>query len=400
MGCRMRRGQPFGIYALCCACVASLLTIRCGGSTSIATVAGPTGVRCQTAVSVQPTTVPPEGGAVNVHVASARDCTWSASTEAAWIQLSATSGQGDAVLTGTVARNELPAPRSGAVVVNEQRVTVAQEPRPCRYELSTAREHISAQGGRGRIEVQTSDGCAWNASGGGDWLRILTTSGTGTAPLEFEAAPNGGDPREAILTVADQRVVVEQASASQGSPGDPPAAPECTFTLRPSSSTVPGRGGDGRFRVDTDSRCEWSASSGASWILVSGGSRTGPGEVSYTALTNPAEAPRSGSIRAGGQTHSVTQEPGPRPCTFGIDPLANSVSAAGGSFVFQVTAESPCRWTAVPGASWVTVNPSGPYGTGSAQVAYSVQPNTSKTARSTTISVGDRSHTVLQAGAP
>jgi hypothetical protein len=388
----MQRGQPFPIYALTFACIAAA-TARCGGSTTITTVASPTGIRCQTTVSAPQTAVSPDGGTVSVSIAAPRDCMWTASSEASWIQLSATSGQGDGSLTGTVARNELPAPRSAAVVINDQPVTVSQEPRPCAYELGSSRAQVGSQGGRGSVEVRTLSGCAWNASSSAAWLRVLTTSGSGSGTAEFDVASNEAGARDATMTIADRQFVVEQQSAER-------ATPVCSFTLRPATNTISGRGGDGRFRVDTADGCQWSASTGASWITVSGGPRTGAGEVAYSVVTNPTASPRSAAISAGGQTHSVAQEAGPRPCTFVLVPSVQNVSAAGGNFSFQVNAEAACLWSATAGDSWITLRPGGLYGTGSAEVAYVVHPNTSKSARSTTINVGGQSHTVTQAGAP
>ena len=123
-------------------------------------------------------------------VNAARDCTWTAASEASWMQLNATSGQGNATIAVTVARNDVPAARTGAVVVNNQRITVAQEARPCTYELRAAPQSLSSDPGAGNITIQTLDGCAWTAVSSAGWLRVLTASGTGPATVPFEVAAN------------------------------------------------------------------------------------------------------------------------------------------------------------------------------------------------------------------
>jgi hypothetical protein len=395
-------GQPFlglargaGRRLLLSAALAGAAAVagaRCGGSTAVTSVAGPTGVRCGTTLAIQPATVPHDGGSIEVSITSTRDCTWTASTDASWIQLTATSGQGSGTVAGTVTRNEQPAARSGAIVVNDQRLAVSQQPRPCSYELRPSRVQVGRQGGRSSVEVATLAGCTWTASSDAQWVRVAATTGSGGGTIELEVSSNDGDAREASIVVADQRVVVEQEAS----------LPPCGLSISPGSQSFEGRGGEGRFRVDAQQGCEWSASAGASWISV-GRQGSGPGEVGYTVHTNPTASDRSGSVTVSGSgqsaTHTVRQGPGPRPCTFTLSSSSQNFPAGGGDGLFHVNAEAACLWTASSSDSWVIVRGSGPYGTGSADVAYRVLPNTSGTPRSTRITVGNQTHTVNQAAA-
>jgi hypothetical protein len=57
--------------------------------------------------------------------------------------------------------------------------------------------------------------------------------------------------------------------------------------------------------------CGWLAVSHASWIsLTSGTGGTGTAGVAYSVATNPTTSSRTGTIRLGGQTFTVTQEAG------------------------------------------------------------------------------------------
>lgn len=387
----MRRGQPYS-NALWLVCLVTLTASGCGSTTATA-VSSPSPVRCQMTVSAQPTSFPPDGGSAVVNVTSARECAWNAATEAGWLRLSPASGQGDGVVTATVASNDQPQPRSGQLTVNDQRITLSQEPRPCTYELSASSQRFNVQGGRGRFDVRALSGCPWTPSSSGNWLRVIAGAGPGDATVEFEVEANQGEGREASITVASRSFTVQQSGVGGTAPG-------CSFALRPATATVVGNGGEGRFRVDTANDCEWTASSTASWILVSRRSGTGSGDVAYSVVTNPTDRRRSGSVSVGGQAHTVTQEPGARPCSFVVSPTTNRVSAAGGWFEFQVDAEAACRWSAVAAESWITIAPGGPYGTGSAPVGYVVARNTARASRTTTINVGGKTHTVVQAAAP
>src|SRR5689334_4844209 len=88
-----------------------LIAIGCGG-TSVIELTGPTGARCQTSLAAAPSAIPASGGRVNVDVSAARECSWSAASDASWAQLSPTSGQGDGAVTLTVSANQVPNSRT------------------------------------------------------------------------------------------------------------------------------------------------------------------------------------------------------------------------------------------------------------------------------------------------
>src|SRR4030095_9467175 len=111
--------------------------------------------------------------------------------------------------------------------------------------------------------------------------------------------------RSTTITIGGQEHTVTQE----------PAAP-CTFTINPSSQNFTASGGEGRFTVTTQAGCQWSATSGASWVSLSTGSGPVSADVTYSLQANTAMAARSTTITIGGQTHTVTQEPAAPPCTF------------------------------------------------------------------------------------
>jgi hypothetical protein len=81
-------------------------------------------------------------------------------------------------------------------------------------------------------------------------------------------------------------------------------------------------------------------------------------------------------------------------CTYALAPPSAGFTYAGGDGSVTVTTPSPCPWTAVASAGWITF-PDGASGTGPATLAYAVAPNDGE-ARSATITVGDQVHTVTQ----
>jgi hypothetical protein len=83
-------------------------------------------------------------------------------------------------------------------------------------------------------------------------------------------------------------------------------------------------------------------------------------------------------------------------CVLSVSSAGANYPASGGSASVTVTAiAAGCAWTPVTVPSWITITNPGP-ASGSGSFAYTVAPNTSPSARSFTIVVGDLTHTVQQ----
>lgn len=308
------------------------------------------------------------------------------------MQLSATSGQGAATLAVSVARNDLPAARSGAVAVNDQRFTISQEPRPCTYELRASTTSLSSGGGRGSIAVETLSGCAWTAASSAAWLHVLTPSGSGSGSVAFEAVPNSGDAREASIAIAGQSVTIGQSGASQP---DNPGGPSCSVTLTPTTITAVAAGGTHTVTLGATPSCDWTASASAPWLTFAPRSGRGSATITLTVARNTGLA-RSATLSAGNQFTTVNQAAAPV-CTVTIDPASASFTAVGGEGRVRVTTQDGCEWTAAGGAAWTQITNG--RGTGSGEARYLVIANTTTSARSTTLTIGGQSHSVTQQAA-
>ncbi len=137
-------------------CVVACLAAGCGGN-SVTTTEAPTPVKCATNLSGLPASVPATGTKVQATVSAARECSWSATTDATWLALSPDAGQGGAQVTVAIAANNAPTARSGAIVLNGARVTLNQEPAPCRFDLNRSSAQI-ARRGWARAGVDHHDG--------------------------------------------------------------------------------------------------------------------------------------------------------------------------------------------------------------------------------------------------
>lgn len=83
---------------------------------------------------------------------------------------------------------------------------------------------------------------------------------------------------------------------------------QCTYTLNQSAQGFPASGGASSLFVWTLPDCDWTASSGNSWITLSGSSMTtGPGFVTYSVASNIGSSSRSGTMTVSGQSFTITQ---------------------------------------------------------------------------------------------
>jgi hypothetical protein len=165
---------------------------------------------CNATVTGLPSTV---GGGTNRYtfsIAIATSCAWTARTDVNWADVAPGSGNGNGTPTLTVNENGTFFGRSFVVTINGQNFTVSQAQTTCSFSLDRNTLDVSADGETQMIQVTTSEGCGWTASASESWIRVVTTSGTGTSRVYFEIAPNTGDVRHAYVTIAGLRVDVTQ----------------------------------------------------------------------------------------------------------------------------------------------------------------------------------------------
>jgi hypothetical protein len=308
--------------------------LACGG-TSISQITGPGAVRCQTTLGAPSAPVPASGGSVTVSVGAARECSWTASSDASWVSVAPTSGQGESAVTASVAANTQAAARSASILVNDQRVTVAQDPAPCRFELGSSGAQLPSSGGKTPVAVTATTGCSWAASTAELWLHVSPATGSGNGSVSITVDPNPLQAqRSGVVTIATHTFTVVQDAAPKPAPAptpspDPAPSPTpspspspsptpsptpspnplpgvCTYTIAPQSASYGKDGGDGTIKVTAGTGCAWTAVSDSRWIdITSGDAGIGPGVVVYT--VTPTKNDRTGSIVIAGQTFTITQ---------------------------------------------------------------------------------------------
>jgi hypothetical protein len=167
---------------------------------------------CDVSLSQTQQSVTSAGGAGQVNVATADDCTWAALSDASFITIDAgSSGTGSGTINFTVAPNPGP-PRTGAVEVAGQILTIFQDT-GCLYTIDPAGLQVKWKGGTRTISVEETGTCPWAVSPDSSWITILSGSsgsGSSTVTLSIERNPDKFNPRTGHVVVAGTSVTVVQ----------------------------------------------------------------------------------------------------------------------------------------------------------------------------------------------
>ena len=320
---------------------------------------------------------PQPGGATTIAVATGAGCTWTASSTADWIGITAgQTGHGSGEVRLQVSANSGQA-RTGSVRVADQAVTVTQGP-DCSFGVSATTLNVASAANTGTVQVTSPGGCAWSAASGASWVTITSgATGSGNGQVQFSVAANPGPARNASLTIAGQTVTV--------APGERlhvrRQRRECQRRRCGREWCGPG---DGRGRVRV------VAKSGAPWVtVVSGATGSGNGQVQFSVAANSGPA-RDTSLTIAGHTVAVLQANG---CTYTVTPPTQDVAASGGGGAATVTTADACPWTAASSADWIAVTTGS--GTGPGQVPFTAAPNLSP-ARTGRLTIAGQPVTVNQ----
>jgi hypothetical protein len=337
--------------------------------------------------------VPAGGGQAQISVnASLPTCVWPNTSG-----LNATPngpGVGSGTATITIPANASANPVNLNATIAGQTVTVNQVGANCTVNLSSG----SASFGPGQVNgvvvsVTMPAGCSYNTVGP-NWITINSGgSGTSTgAPLPLNFTVQGNStlvPRSGSLNIGGQTFQISQQAVV------------CSITTDTTNLNSPFAvgGGNGSINVIANNpNCAWTVTNN-SFANVNPSSGVGSGSVGITAGSNAGSAlPRNGSVTIATSTVNFSQAG--TTCTYSLRSPGATVPAAGGSGTVGVIAAGPCQWTAVSNNTPALTVTSGANGSGTADVAFTVQPNNSPFPQQETLTIAGLTFTVTQAGLP
>lgn len=206
-------------------------------STAVTELTAPSDAACAVSASMPQQVLAGSGEQVTVPVTAARDCLWSAASQASWLQVSPTSGQGDAALGIAAGLNPGTESRTGVVIVNNVSITFVQagtssappqppvdEPAPppavpipppsstCAISLSPSQVTLDDREQSGVVSVSVANGCAWTAVSTAGWIEITSSStGIGAGSVRYTVARyRGKGTRSASIVIGGQMFSVTQ----------------------------------------------------------------------------------------------------------------------------------------------------------------------------------------------
>ena len=327
------------------------------------------------------------GGSRVVSVTIPAGCSWTATSNSAWITVTAGAGpnsSGNGGVTFDVAANSTTAPRTGSLTIAGQTVNVTQTG-TCDITLAPTSVSAGSAASTGSVAVTTGAACSWSATSSAAWLSVTGGgTGVGNGNVGYAMTANTtGAARTGSLTIGGRQFSVTQTAAS------------CSVALSPASiALTPGVAFRG-ITVTAASTCSWTATNTASWITItSGASGTGNGSVFMNIAANNTNLERTATLLIGGQTATITQAG--QGCAVALSPLSVTVAATGSNGSITVAASVACTWTATSDSAWITITAGGS-ATGNGTVQYAVAPNPSSTERSGVITIAGRTFAITQA---
>jgi hypothetical protein len=392
----------FGLLAV------TLTVAACGSSTT--SLVEPSATKCEISATNDTTEIPASGGNGSVTVSTSRDCSWSASAEASWIKLSATSGQGPATVNYSVQANPVGTPRHGRLTVAQQAVDVAQAAAACRYDASPSTMNVDASEHRVSVSLTTLDGCAWSGRSDVAWISNGDPAqGVGSATVGLAVATNTTAARTGTVTIGNATVRIAQAGPAGPNPTPAPTpsptptptptpsptpGPTCTYRLAQASRSVGRDPQDFTVGIAAPPSCAWNVSSDVPWITVADG-RNGSGNGNFRlAVDGNSGSPRTGTVHAATEAFTVQQAGGA--CTYSIKPTNYNAGHGPDDITVDVTADSGCPWTATTAAPWVSIA-AGASGSGNGTVRLLIPAN-GDAPRTAVVNIAGQTFTLRQEG--
>jgi hypothetical protein len=325
-----------------------------------------------------------------IDVTTQSNCAWSATSTSSFLTFQNGTGRtGPGSVTYDVAANSTTSTRIGTATVAGNTFSVSQQGAPpsCTFSISPSSATTSAAASSGTITVTTQTGCAWSASSTSGFLTFQNGTGrTGSGTVTYDVAANtGATGRTASATVAGQSFALTQSAPAQN----------CSYSITPASTTVPGTESYGAVTVTTQPDCAWTATSQSAFLTFGNGTdRIGSGTVEFTVEENTG-AFRTGKGTIAGKVFTVFQAA--PACTYTVTPDRPTAPAAGTTLTISVTTQSSCAWTARSLSTYITV-PDGTGRTGTGTVDLVVAANTDTAQRTALASVAATTVYVTQDG--
>lgn len=293
------------------------------------------------------------GGTQPVNVIT--EDSWTVATEADWIVLSQTEGEGNAEVSVTIEENPIYFMREANVYFTTSAglttfVIVRQEasPDPHYLEVSPLELYFGKEGGE--QDVAISCDVDWVVDNHADWLTTSLQTGIGNSIITFTASLNNVQETRETVVVVKSGSLSKQVIVSQEAGDEPLVA-----LFEPDSVSAGYIGGF--VNVNLISNTTWELES-SEWITLL--NSAGQGDASFDIVVDINQSPdgRTGFVNALHDGHllgtiTVVQEG--KPNILEVTPTELEARPEGGEYIFEVSANQ--SWTVTDDVEWIQCEP-------------------------------------------
>jgi len=326
---------------------------------------------CQTEISPSSNSFESNGGTGNINITTKNGCSWNVTTIYEWITITSNqNGSGNGIVTYLVSENTDASDRQGTITIAGKIFTINQKGK-CSYKFSPQQVNMESAGGTGKINIETSEACHWDAETDDDWITIISGSrGNGNGIIQFNISKNNtANKREGQIIISSEKIKVIQAGS-------------CSFNASINTDYFGCNLNTGIISIETSGECAWGLSSNVDWIEIHTQNGSGNRNVTFSVKANPDSYSRTGKIKVTNltgksQDFSISQN---ACCTYSILPSETQFSYKGGDILIGVL--SNCDWNASADVDWISflMNDNGDED-GGGIVVFSVLENTTSNSR-------------------
>lgn len=284
---------------------------------------------------------------------------WTASTDAPWINIVSAAGEAGKSCTYTVSANMTADTRVGIITIAGNIYTVTQTG----YEatLSPTSKIVDLNGGSFNVTVSVDAGVSWTATANDDWFSVSPVTGMSSANVVVSVNPyEGVTTRTGSLTIAGKTFTLSQTGTDVNiAPGF--VTKSCGVSLQ-------------QVTVNALSSTSWTVTPNTTWIsVIDAGNGRGDSTVTLAFAANPSYLQRTGTVTIGSATFSVRQLGVDEP-VLSIMPTEATASATGAYGNIAVYATPDAGWTAESLDSWIKIS-NGEDGAGNGNIKYVTSAN-------------------------
>lgn len=255
--------------------------INIAGTTHTVTQLGYTATLSPTSATVTLT-----GGARTVGITTSAGVSWTATTSTPWITINTPSGVGSGTVAYTVANYSGVVTRTGSILIGGQTFTVSQTGTDVNIAPYSTEKAYSSD--IVMVDVAALSTTNWNVTSNSSWISVVdpgAKKGNSTVTLAVSTNPSFAE-RTGTVTIGSATFTIRQSGT-----------PYPQLDILPKTATAEPTGAFANIAVIATPDAPWSAESLTPWIIASGTSGAGNGNIGYVASANPTLSPRTGTVR-------------------------------------------------------------------------------------------------------